>query len=133
MKNLLCIIFIFLFWSCTKDTSVDYPQGVYVEETLRLDTIDFTINNQIDASELSFVFKSKTFQDPVNPVITIYNSGLYNFQIQNNETIQLRNMISSSSAFNNYYFSWVKNNTYFEIGKFYNRPNLPDRVKFIKL
>ncbi len=134
MKYYLFFLIGIIFWSCKKKKVINgYPNGIYVEETLRLDTMDFTINTFIDATSLWFNFKQ-----PINLTLPPYptlgnNNGLYEFQIKNNNTIDLRSMLSSNSNFQNYYFNWQNNNSFFEMDKFYIRPNLPNKLKFIKL
>jgi hypothetical protein len=135
MKVLFLISLVIAFASCKKNNvPTSFPKGIYVEESLQLDTMDFTVNSTWqDASNPVFDFKQETsLALPIFPTPGFMN-GLYQFQIKNNTTIDLRSMLSSNSNFQNYYFNWQPNTIFFEIDKFYIRANLPNRVKFIKL
>ncbi len=134
MKIIYILVIISCIYSCKKDNTLNtFPIGIYVEETLRLDTIDFTVNNTKDASIFCFNFAQQP--DLTMPPLPTpgYTNGLYNFIIKPNTTIDLRSVLSSSTNFQNYYFNWQQSATSFEIDKFYIRNNIPTRLRFIKL
>jgi hypothetical protein len=133
-----CIPFIFccvVFFSCKKDNSfIKFPQGVYVEETLRLDTMDFTINDVVlDGTVPQFNFRQGIDTAIIPRPVPGFNNRTYQFEIKANTTIDLRSMLSSNSNYVNYYFSWQTGATSFEIDKFYIRSNLPNRLRFVKI
>ncbi len=137
MKQLIFIFSVcgFLF-SCKKeniDPNFRFPQGIYVEETLRFDTIDFTLNNLIDYTTPQFELTAKPFTESgTNPTQLIYISSNFEFNLEINK-INLRSYLSSNSNFQPYFFSWNKADTFFTIDKFYHRNALPQRLRFVRI
>ncbi len=136
MKLVLIILpflYLTLASSCKKDTPNNPLNGIWVEKTLRLDTIDFTINNLIDATEQSFEFKSKPFIDSsISTIHPIYNSTIYNYKLEPN-AIALLPLTSSSMIYKTVDFNMAANKETFTIGKFYIRTALPNIIEFVKL
>jgi hypothetical protein len=133
--TLLPLVYFALVISCKKSTtdSGNILNGVWVEKTLRLDTIDFTINNLVDATTPSFEFKSNPFIDSsISTIHPIYNGTIYYYKLEPN-AIELLPMTSSSLVYRTVGFTIANNKNEFTIGKFYIRSSLPDTIGFIKL
>ena len=121
--------------ACKKSNSKQLVFGVWVEKSLRLDTLDFDIQNLIDATEPTVNFLSKPYTDTVlNPVFPVSHASLYNYLLNDNKTnIQLRSHFRSSTGYDSYSILFSTNGTAFTIGKFYNRRSLPAVIEFEKI
>jgi hypothetical protein len=132
---LLPFVYFALITSCKKSTtdSNNNLNGIWVEKTLRLDTIDFTINDLLDATTASFEFKCKPFIDSsISTIHVIYNSSIYNYKLESN-TIALLPITSSSLIYKTVEFSLSATKNAFTVGKFYIRSSLPNVLEFVKL
>ncbi|MBC7875492.1 MAG: hypothetical protein H7Y01_15935 [Ferruginibacter sp.] len=118
MRKLAIFLLTVLLISCKKDESEDFSHGdVWVEKTLRLDTIEF--NSLLASSFNSMYFRSLQ-----------YMNG-YNYQVKT-DSILLRSFASSSLVFNPYYFNHNSSNQ-FTISNFFQRASLPAIVQFEKI
>jgi hypothetical protein len=132
MHNLTTLIIIcFLALSCKKESYVVKIQDIYVEETLRLDTMDFSINNRVDATGFYFELKATPFNDSLY-TYPIRNAALYDCKILGNR-IEVKSLFSSSNLYQNLSFFLEANKNSFIIDKFYIRSSLPNSLKFVKL
>ena len=132
MKLFTTILFIGLIASCSKDTNPPSPvQGVWIEKTLRLDTLDF---DKLSSSTDYFTtyFGSKSFIDTsLNPII---NTTFFYYYLKT-DSIYLRNFFSSSLSFQPYKFQISSDQKSLLITKFYTRTGLTlsilefDRIK----
>jgi hypothetical protein len=118
MRKLAILWLTILTISCKKDKSEDVLQGdVWVEKTLRLDTIEF--NNPLSSSFNSMYFASAQYRNA------------YTYQVKT-DSILLKSFTSSSMLFNAYYFS-QNSSTQFTISNFFQRTSLPAIVQFEKI
>jgi hypothetical protein len=133
MKTLFFLVSCMVLFSCKKENSLPkFPQGIYVEQTMRLDTMDFTINNVVlDGTVPQFKFNAPI--DLTNPIAPVIQNSIFQFIIKSNNSIDLLNFLSSNSNYVNYYFNWQTEANSFEIDKFFTRNNLPTRLRFVKL
>ena len=138
MRLFLLILFVYFFVSCQKQKTVSKGfLGVWVESSLRLDTLDFEYGNLIDWSGVGLVlnFRTNTYLDTVlNPNFPVSHSGSYTYYFTNdNKIINLRNFISSSTYFGAFTFTLLPDLKKFTIDKFYNRRALPAVIEFIRI
>ena len=135
MKLFTTILFIGLLASCSKDTNPPSPvQGIWIEKTLRLDTLDFDkISSSADYS--TTYFGSKSFIDTsLNPKYPIINTTFFYYYLKT-DSIYLRNFFSSSLSFQPYKFQISSDQKSLLITKFYTRTGLTlsilefDRIK----
>src|SRR5215471_18608685 len=114
MKGILFFsMFLLIVASCRKVKTTRDIDGVWVEKTLRLDTIDFNLT----FFDSSFMLRPQPY------------GGIFDYRLQPGNSIGLRNIISAYSGFSSYYFK-QDNSSEFSIGKFYNRPGLPATLQF---
>ncbi len=138
MRLLFLILSFCFFVSCQKQKTApkSFP-GVWVETTLRLDTLDFEYGNLIDWGGIGLVlnFRTNTYQDTVlNSNFPVSHSGSYVYYFTNdNKTINLRNFISSSTNFGALSFTLSFDLKKFTIDKFYNRRALPAVIEFVRI
>ena len=116
MGKLIVFLSLVLIISCGKDESYDPIRGVWVEKTLRLDTILF--NSVLSSSHQSvYVTSGQTFTG-------------YNYQIKT-DTILLKSF-GGSSGFSAYYFRFSSVRQ-FAISNFFQNPSLPATIQFIRI
>jgi len=116
-KILLCSSLAIMAIACKKDQAVtDDLRGVWVETSQLIDTIDF--ENTITFSEPVFDLRSQQ---------RTFNS-LYYYRIAG-DSIRLRSLFSSFSGFYSYTYR-RESATIFSIRNFYNRPSLPNTLRF---
>ena len=122
MKKLIIFLFIILIISCGKNKSSDAltnPEnltGLWVEKTLRLDTMEF--NSFLASSTQSIYFRSQQ------------NFKGYHYQIKADSILLLS--FGSSTGFVPYYFNF-NNPKQFIISNFFQRPGLPATIQFQKI
>lgn len=140
MKTVIsALAIIFITASCKKSdkTPVDVLQGVWVETSLRQDTLDFTINQLIDNSSGYEIvnFNSAPYNDPVlNPNFPVNHSSMYNYYLDSGAAIiNLRSFFSSSTAFQRYKFTMSSAGNRFTVEKFYGRRSLPSSIEFVRI
>jgi hypothetical protein len=125
--------------SCTKKSAIipTALSGIWVETTLRLDTLDFEINNLIDNNSGYTVanFSTNSYTDTVlNPNYPVNHSSIYNYYLNTDSSkIFMRCMLSSFSGFNQYNFIMQGSQQRFSIDKFYNRRALPATIEFLRI
>jgi hypothetical protein len=127
-----------LAMGCRKSKKAETPfTGVWVESSLRLDTLDFEAQNLMDlAGDYPLVsFQTNVYSDPVlNPNYLVSHSDHYSYYFtDNNSRINLRGMLSSSSYFNTYNFSLASGGQRFTVDKFYGRRSLPAVIEFVRI
>lgn len=121
-RSLLCLSLILFFAACKKSgTSSSTLQGIWIEKTQRLDTIDF--DNLVFSTSTSPVFYLRSQPNG-------YNS-LYNYSFKT-DSILLRSFYSSYSGFYAYYFE-QNNSSLFTISNFYHKPSLPAILQFERI
>ncbi len=112
-------------------------EGVWVESSLRLDTLDFDYGNRVDWSGQGNVlsFKTNIYTDTViNPNFPVSHSALYQYFFTNNKTkLNLRNFYSSSTGYGEYTFTLSPDLKKFTVDKFYNRRALPVVIEFVRI
>jgi len=117
-KLLLFLIPLFAISACKKETASENLVGLWIETTMRLDTIDFD-NGRLYSSTPSFDFRSQPYR------------SLYNYSLQT-DSIRLRSIFSSYSGFYSYFYRREESRR-FTIDNFYNRPGLPARIRFERI
>lgn len=125
---LLIIFCATLVFSCSKKTNNTSAaiEGVWVEQSLHLDTLDFEKGIAFGKTgEYDNVFfRSKPFFDAtINPTYVTNLSTAYGYYIER-DSIYLRNYLSSSLSFKGYSFKINNDGRSFSIGNFYNRTQL---------
>ncbi len=119
--------------ACKKSKTELLIFGVWVEKSLRLDTLDFNIQNRVDATEPTVNFLSGPYIDTVlNPNFPVSHASLYSYKFLN-DTLQLRSYLSSLGRFQSYPVTFYADGKTFSIGKFYNRRALPQIIEFEKI
>lgn len=127
------IIFLTLIFGCKKSKKNQLIFGVYVEKTLRIDTLDFDIQNRIDSDEPTVDFLSKPYNDTVqNPIFPVNHASMYHYNLIG-DSLQLRSFFSSSTWFQHYKISFSADKQQFTVGKFYNRRALPANIEFVRI
>ncbi len=116
MSKMVIFLFAVLIISCRKENAESSFQGIWVEKTLRLDTLEF--NPLISSSFQSIYLRSQ--QSHIG----------YNYQIKS-DSIFLKTF-GSSGGFNSYYFN-IDNSKKITISNFYQRPALPATIQFEKI
>jgi hypothetical protein len=128
----LCLI------ACKKDNDIDTSKrlsGVWVETTLRFDTMDFSYMDLIDRTGdgLLVVFRSKPYTDvTINPDYPVNHSSWYDYYFKDDK-IFMRSTLSSSSLFGDYDFMMQSDQKAFTIKRFYGRKALPETIRFERL
>lgn len=111
-------------------TTTEYTGGVWVEKSLRLDTVDFTYGDVIGPT---VYLRSQPYMDTVlNPNYPVTHATMYSY-ILKCDSIRLRNFLSSSSFFQTYPISFAADKRTFIVAKFYNRRVLPAVILFEKI
>jgi hypothetical protein len=123
--------------SCKKDDKETSKRlsGIWVETSLRVDTLDFNYMDLIDKSSdnLLVVFKSRPYTDvSINPDYPVNHSSWFDYYFKQNK-IFMRSMLSSSSFFEEYDFLMEPNQQMFSIKRFYGRKSLPETIRFERL
>lgn len=128
-----------LFCSCnkTKDRAGKTFSGVWVETTLRKDTLDFEADKFIDRNfgYAMVVLNSNTYTDTVlNPTYPVNHSTSYSYYFNEpvNE-IYMKDILSSNNRFPVYNFTLATNKLRFTIAKFYMRRQLPAIIEFERI
>lgn len=125
MKPVISLIILSLLLSCSKNSIIIEPQsGIWIEQSLRLDTLDFDFGNTFGT-----VDNNKTVFLRTNPG---FNSNIYSYYFKS-DTLFIRSFLSSSSLFESYKFQMAVNHKAFEVAKFYNRNGLPATLTFEKI
>lgn len=139
MRLLYFIFSLLLVASCLKK-STPIPttlSGVWVETTLRLDTLDFEVNTLIDNSSGYAVanFNTNSYSDTIlNPNYPVNHSSIYNYYLNaTNSKIFMRSMLSSFGGFSQYNLNMQGNQQRFSIDKFYTRRALPATIEFLRI
>jgi hypothetical protein len=127
-----------LICSCTKKSTTPKAfKGVWVETTLRLDTLDFEVNNLVDNGSGYAIadFKTNTYIDTVlNPNYPVnHSSGYHYYFAADDNKIYLRSLFSSFNGFYEFAFSLLPNQQRFTINKFYLRRALPAVIEFVRI
>lgn len=143
MKSLLLFTLLALAIACKKDgkeanffADSKSSRGIWVEKSLRLDTLDFDSGPKLEAiyaNSSSVVFKSKAYIDTaVNPDYLINHSAIYSYYFADTSvnTIYMRSMLSSSSFYTKYSFVVSADRKSFTIQRFYGRNTLPGLIEF---
>lgn len=146
MKPLLLFTLLALVIACKKDgKEVNYfadtksSRGVWVEKSLRLDTLDFDSGPKLEtnyANSSSVMFKSKAYIDTtVNPDYLVNHSALYSYYFADTSVnvIYMRSMLSPSSVYNRYTFVVSNDRKSFTIQRFYGRNALPGLIQFVRI
>ncbi len=132
---LLMMVAVGLF-SCSKENTSDKRlSGLWVEATLRLDTLDFSSMDVMDRSSqhLLVVFRSRPYQDiSINPDYPVNHSSWYDYYFEADK-IFMRSMYSSSSFFGSYEFLMLPGDSAFTVKRFYGRNSLPGTIRFDRL
>lgn len=128
---------VFLFYACAKETAAPSKlSGIWVEQSLRLDTLDFENTAYLTTSSDtigSVQFRCKPFTDvAINPNFPINNSTFYNYYLQT-DSLFLRNFLSSYSGFYRYSFTMNSSQQSFSVARFYNRNSLPATITFKRM
>lgn len=123
--------------SCKKDYNKTSKRlsGVWVEASLRVDTLDFNYMDLIDrgGDNPSVAFKSRPSTDvSINPDYPVNHSSWYDYYFKDNK-IFMRSTYSSSSFFGEYDFLMETNQQEFSIKRFYGRKSLPETIRFERL
>ncbi|MES2776975.1 MAG: hypothetical protein V4722_22550 [Bacteroidota bacterium] len=137
MKKLfpaLFIVMIFVGTACKKTKiDLDNLSGIWVEKTLRLDTLDFDRQHQAGLSLPSVYLRSRPYNDPaLNPNYPINHSNIYQYYFSG-DTMHLRSFVSSSSLYVPFHCELVAGAGAIRIAKFYNRQSLPSVIEFQKI
>jgi hypothetical protein len=128
----LCMI------ACKKDRGIDTSErlsGVWVEASLRFDTLDFSYMDLVDrtSDRLLVVFRSKPYSDAtINPDFPVNHSAWYDYYLDGYK-IFMRSSYSSSSFFGDYDFLLQPDQKAFTIKRFYGRNALPETIRFERL
>ena len=108
-----------IFLSCEKnDDTISELSGIWIENTGRIDTIDFDSWNSGNV----FIFRrgSELKNEYMLPK---YGSGIYSYELDH-DTIILRNWESSCMCTQPYYFQMNSFDQTFQIGNFYDTVNV---------
>ena len=116
MRKMVIFLFAVLIISCRKENAEGSFQGIWVEKTLRLDTLEF--NPLISSSHQSVYLRSQ--QSYIG----------YSYQIKT-DSILLKSF-GSSGGFNSYYFNF-NNSKIFTISNFFQSPALSAMIQFEKI
>jgi len=116
MRKMVVFLFAVLVISCKKESTEGSFQGIWVEKTLRLDTLEF--NPLVSSSFQSIYLRSQ--QSYIG----------YTYQVKT-DSILLKSF-GSSGGFNPYYFNF-NNSKNFTISNFFQRPALPATIQFEKI
>ena len=112
-------------------------QGVWVESSLRVDTLDFEYGNRVDLDGENFVveFRTNTYTDTLlNPNFPVNHYDTYEYYFTDNKTkINFRNFNSPSSYFGAFTFTLSADLKKFTTDKFYNRRALPAVIEFVRI
>ena len=135
MKLVIVIILTAFLIACAKDTTLITPSGIWVEQSLRLDTFDFAAGDTLGTYRgyKTLRFKCKPFSDvSINPNYPINNSASYAYYYTS-DSLFLLNFISSSLTFQKCKFQMADNQQTFYVSRFYNRNLLPATLTFEKI
>lgn len=123
---LVCLLGCLLgFSSCNKeedDTSLKNPNGVWVEQQARLDTIQFLDGDFLDLR------RGRELHNGL--LVPKYGSGWYDYEFQR-DSISLRSMLSSNTSRQTYYFN-ARTET-LTIGDFFNNQAVAPNLNFVRL
>jgi hypothetical protein len=134
---IILILIVGCLISCKKDDKKTSKRlsGIWVETSLRVDTLDFNYMDLIDKSSDNslVVFKSRPYTDvSINPDYPVNHSSWFDYYFKQNK-IFMRSMLSSSSFFGEYDFLMEPNQQMFSIKRFYGRKSLPETIRFERL
>ncbi|MDI9364194.1 MAG: hypothetical protein QM541_04525 [Flavobacterium sp.] len=135
MKLVIVILFVTFFITCTKDNTPVTLSGIWVEQSLRLDTFDFVAGDTLGTYRgyKTLGFKCKPFSDvSINPNYPINNSAFFAYYYTA-DSLFLLNFISSSLTFQKCKFQMSTNQQTFNVSRFYNRNSLPATLTFEKI
>jgi hypothetical protein len=135
MKYIPLVFLFILLYSCSKDDVQVHPSGIWVEQSLRLDTFDFDAGDTLGTYRgyKTLRFKCKPFSDvSINPNYPINNSAFYAYYYTS-DSLFLLNFISSSLTFQKCRFQMAANQHTFDVSRFYNRNSLPTILTFEKI
>lgn len=127
-RLLYYLLIILLISACSKSAGPrTILEGVWVEKTYRLDTLDFDKGNAFgNASEQNHTvyFGSRSFVDTtLNPIYPVVNTSFYAYRL-GSDSIYLRNFLSSSTGFQPRFFKMNSGEQSFQVSKFYIRTGL---------
>jgi len=131
------IVIAFFQVGCTKNTTKSSMlAGIWVEQSLRLDTLDFdkTPNFTTNSDSIGTVqFRCKPFTDiTINPSFPVNNSTFYNYYVKD-DSLFLRNFLSSYSGFYGFKYTMSNSEESFSVARFYNRNTLPATITFTRI
>lgn len=135
---ILMFAFALMVGACKKSTNNKIPfEGVWVESSLRLDTLDFDYAKRLDygGEHTPLYFSTNTYFDSVlNPVFPVFHTTEYSYYFNKDKSsIFMRNwLISSSTNYGEYKFKQIGDKK-FEIDKFYLRRSLPATIEFVRI
>lgn len=124
--------------ACKKSVNSKIPfEGVWVESSLRLDTLDFDYANRVDygGEHTPLYFSTNTYFDTLlNPMFPVFHTAEYRYYFNKDKSsIFMRNwLISSTRSYNEYRFRIIDDKR-FEIDKFYLRRSLPAIIEFVRI
>jgi|GEM_PF-5863897 hypothetical protein len=133
MKKLISLFFLVSVTACTRDSvQLLNPQsisGVWIESSLRLDTLDFdSFPKDSNAQHEHVLLRSKPFTDAsLNPTYPVNPSAIYNYYFKA-DSVYLYNLYSSLYKFNPYKIQVSSDVRFFDIEKFYTRTGLNKTV-----
>lgn len=134
MRPLLLIITLTLVIACKKEGKTPALEGLWIEKSQRLDTLDFDNPPEFSMdNNPSVLFKARPYMDPA--VSTVYPqiySSIYSYYFEQG-AIRMRSFLSSSYIYGKYDFSFKPDHKSFTIKKFYGRESLPDMLEFERL
>ena len=129
------LLIVVLFIACAKVDTVLEPTGIWVEQRLRLDTLDFDKGKKFARVNIyqTLFLNGKIFKDSlINPNFPINPSSVYSYYFKP-DSIYLQNSISSSSFFLPYTFQMAANLQSFKVARFYNRNVLTTLLTFERI
>lgn len=134
--TVISVIVVFLLSACAKETATPSKlSGIWVEQSLRLDTLDFDNKSLLSTNSDTIgtvQFRCRPFTDvAINPNFPINNSTFYNYYLKT-DSLFLRNFLSSYSGFYRYSFTMHSEQS-FSVARFYNRNTLPATITFTRI
>jgi hypothetical protein len=139
MRPLLLLCFLALCCACKKDavpfTSVFGLKGMWVEKSLRLDTVDLkNIPSGTDFNGRPYLrLGSAAYNDPTASLFyRQHHSNFFSYYLEE-DAINLLSGFSSSLIYTKFEFAWGPDRKSFTIKRFYNRKELPDTIVFERI
>jgi hypothetical protein len=135
MKLFWFFLFAISIMACKKNaTHVPPLQGLWIEKSLRLDSMDFSNTfPSTDENKFSFDLKSRPYIDvSQNPNYPINHSAGYRYYLEG-QYIFLNSFYSSSTYYSKYDFQLSDDKRSFTIKRFYSRNSLPAFIEFERI